>query len=114
MCGFGEKLCSWIAHCISSVRFSVLVNGTPSDFFSSSHGVRQGDPLSSFLFVIVTEALSKMFTTTIDSGFLLGFCVGSRLSELVYISHLLFADDTLVFCGSNSDHLRSLRVLFMS
>jgi hypothetical protein len=49
-------------HCILSVRFSVLVNGTPSDFFSRSRGVRQGDPLSSFLFVIVMEALSKMFT----------------------------------------------------
>jgi hypothetical protein len=39
--------------------------------------------------------------------------MGSRLSELVYISHLLFVDDTLVFCGANSDHLHSLRILFV-
>jgi hypothetical protein len=58
-CGFGERWCSWIAHCISSVHFSVLVNGTPSDFFSSSRGLRQGDRLSPLLFVIVMEALSK-------------------------------------------------------
>jgi hypothetical protein len=45
-CGFGGKWCSWIAHCFSLVRFSVLVNGTPIGFFSSSHGLRQGDPLS--------------------------------------------------------------------
>jgi hypothetical protein len=47
---------SGIAHCISSVRFSVMINGNPSTFFNSSHGLQQGDPLSQFLFVIVMEA----------------------------------------------------------
>jgi hypothetical protein len=45
-CGFGGKWCSWIAHCISSVRFSILVNGTLIGFFNSSRGLSQGDPLS--------------------------------------------------------------------
>jgi hypothetical protein len=49
MCGFGEKWCSWISFYISSVRFSVLVNGSPEGFFDSSRGIWQGDPLSSFV-----------------------------------------------------------------
>jgi hypothetical protein len=48
------------------VRFSVLVNGTPSGFFNSSRGLRQGDPLSHFLFVVVMEALSRMPSAALD------------------------------------------------
>jgi hypothetical protein len=112
MYDFGEKWVSWIAHCISSVRFSVLVNGSPSDFFSNSRGLRQGDPLSPIPFVVVIEALSKMFSATVDKGRLSGFSVRSRLL-MVNISHFLFANDNLVFCEANPDHLRYLRVLLL-
>jgi len=107
-CSFGKKWVSWISsHCISSVRFSVLVNGSFFGFFNNSRGLRQGDPLSPLLFVVM-EALSKMFYVTIDNGLdngrLSGFFVGSRLLG-VNISHLLFVDDTLVFCEANPSHL---------
>jgi hypothetical protein len=75
----------------------MLINGTPFGFSSSSYRVRQGDPLSHFLFVIFMKALSRTITASIDSGILSGFYMGSRLSERVNISHLLFANDTLVF-----------------
>jgi hypothetical protein len=85
----------------------------PSGFFSSSRGLRQGDPLSPFLFVIVMEALSKMISALVDGGLLSGFMVGSRSGGAINISHLLFADDTLIFCEANPDHLRNLRSLFL-
>jgi len=112
MCGFGEKWISWIAHYISSVRFSVLVNGSPSSLFSSPRGLRQSNPLSPLLFVVVMETLSKMFFVTIDMGRLSGFSVGSR-PAVVNISHLLFPDDTLVFCKANIDNLHHLCVLLL-
>jgi hypothetical protein len=62
-------------------------------------GVRQGNPISPFLFVIVMGALSKMISASIDNGFLSSFSMGSRLPELVNISYLLFAYDTLVSVG---------------
>jgi hypothetical protein len=74
-CGFGGIWCSWIEHCISSVRFSILVNGSPNGFFSSSRGLRQGDPLSQLLFVFVMEALSRMILVAVHGGLLEGFMV---------------------------------------
>jgi hypothetical protein len=57
---------------LSSVRFFILVNGDPSSFFNSFHGLRRGD-LSSFLFVIVMEALSRMLYATFNGGFIFFF-----------------------------------------
>jgi hypothetical protein len=112
MCGLEEKWVSWISYCISSVLFSVLVNGSLFGLFSSSRGLRQCDHLSSLLFVVVMETLSNMFSVTVYRGRLSGFSVGSRL-PVVNISHLLFTDDTLVFYEANPSHLRYLRVLLL-
>lgn len=74
--GFGENWCMWIKHCISTSRFSILVNGNPVGFFSSSRGLRQGDPISPFLFVLVVDALSRMIEAAVGGSFLSGFGVG--------------------------------------
>ena len=80
------------------MRFSVLINGSPSGFFQSSRGLRQGDPISPYLFVITMEVFSCLLRRAISGGFLSGWRVRGRGGEGILISHLLFADDILVFC----------------
>ena len=58
--GFGMRWCRWICTCISTVQFSVLFNGSPADFFGSSRGLRQGDPLSPMLVLVMMEVFCKM------------------------------------------------------
>ena len=73
-CGFSEKWRKWIRYCISTVKFSILINGSPSDFFGRSRVLRQGDPLSPLLFDIVMEALSRMLDVAASVAILRLFC----------------------------------------
>ena len=111
--GFGRKWLNWIQWCISTATFSVLVNGTPTGFFRSSRGLRQGDPLSPYLFVLGMEALSGLIDRAVQGGFLSGCYIGKRNGEGMVISHLLYADDTLLFCGVDQEQLANLSWLLM-
>ena len=100
--GLGERWQRWMKVCISTVRFSVLVNGSLAGFsFGISHSLRQGDPLSPPLFLLVMEVLSRFLKKTEVGGSLSGFQAGSHVQGDLKISHLLFADDTILFCDAS-------------
>ena len=95
------------------MKFFVLVNGSPSDFFQSSRGLRQGDPLSSYLFVIAMLVFSYLLRRAISGGHLSSWQVRDKSGDGIPISHLLFACDTLVFCEASQDQMTYLSRLLM-
>ncbi|KAK3199336.1 hypothetical protein Dsin_022751 [Dipteronia sinensis] len=93
-------------HCISSPVLSVLVNGSPTEEFGIERGLRQGDQLSPFLFNIVIETLNCLFKKASVMNLVRGAAFGQ--SE-VHVSHLQFADDTMLFMHPNIDLLMNAR-----
>ena len=109
--GLRLKWRRWIKACISFVCFSILVNGSPEGFFGNSRGLKQGHPLSPLLFLLVMEVLSRLLKKTEECNLIQGFHVGAVNSVEVSISHLLFANDTILFCDASREQLLSIRLV---
>ncbi|GJX11722.1 putative RNA-directed DNA polymerase, eukaryota, reverse transcriptase zinc-binding domain protein [Tanacetum coccineum] len=92
--GFGLKWRKWIYSCLSSASISVMINGSPSKEFKMERGLRQGDPLSPFLFLLVAEALQVTILETCSVGLYNGISLASNGAN---ISLLKYADDALFF-----------------
>ncbi|KAL4281411.1 hypothetical protein GQ457_03G020580 [Hibiscus cannabinus] len=92
--GFDSSWVCLILRCITTVSFTVRINGCLSQEFRPQRGLRQGDPLSPFLFLLCTQALSALLTVEQISGGLAGLCASRNGPR---INHLLFADDSLIF-----------------
>ncbi|GAU36154.1 hypothetical protein TSUD_275130 [Trifolium subterraneum] len=103
----------WIKECVSTATASVLVIGSPTDEFSLERGLRQGDPLSPFLFVLAAEGVHVLMEAKVENHFFTGYNIGTQ--NPIVVSHLQFADDTLLIgtkSWANVSALRAVLVLF--
>jgi hypothetical protein len=92
--GFPEQYIGWIRECFSTRRFSIALNGTLVGYFESQKGLRQWDPISPYLYVLVMEVLARLIEEAAESGNEFQYhprCAGVKLN------HLCFADDALLF-----------------
>ncbi|XP_057453964.1 uncharacterized protein LOC130745626 [Lotus japonicus] len=106
--GFPQNWVSLIMRCVSTVSFSIMLNGNPETVFSPGRGLRQGDPLSPYLFILCGEVFSALVERAVLSANLSGIRV-ARAAPV--ISHLLFADDSIVFARANVDEARTLQAI---
>lgn len=92
--GFDDHWVNLVMRCVKFVTFAVMINGQPRRHFYPSKGIHQGDQISPYLFLFVSEVLSLMISKEINPNVLQGIKLGSGGP---IVSHLLFRDDTLVF-----------------
>lgn len=97
---------SWILSCVKSAAASILINGSPSSTFKLHRGLRQGDPLSPFLFNLIVETLSLL----IQKGAAQNLWEGVEASKGgPKITHLQYADDIVIFCPPRLEYLLNLK-----
>uniref|UniRef100_A0A803PR23 Reverse transcriptase domain-containing protein n=1 Tax=Cannabis sativa TaxID=3483 RepID=A0A803PR23_CANSA len=93
--GFNEHFCKLIMQCVTTLSFSILLNGAPLPPFAPSRGLRQGDPLSPYLFILCSEVLSKLVLRAESRKRISGLKIGKKANP---ITHLFYADDAIFYC----------------
>ena len=96
--GFHTRWVSIVMECVRTVSYSVLINGDPKGFFNPSRGLRQGDPISPYLFLLCAEGLQALLAHAAQSKKIQGLSISRGGPNL---THLFFANDSVLFCRAN-------------
>lgn len=106
--GFNKVFSNWILYCISSVNFEILVNGGKSESFKPSRGLRQGDPLSPYLFILGQEVLSRLLDQELRQKSINGIKT-SRSGPTV--THVMYADNIILFLKATKKDARNISLI---
>jgi hypothetical protein len=104
--GFEEGWINLMMACVKSVRYQVRFNSEETDMFVPTRGLRQGDPLSPYLFLLCAEGLSSLLLYKEEFGGIDGVRVCRNAPS---VSHLLFADDSLILMKADMTNATSLQ-----
>ena len=104
--GFHSKWIRWIYECVSTVSFSIMVNGEPRGHIVPSRGLRQKDPLSPYLFLLCSEGLNGLINHAFREGKIQGYFLCRNGPK---ISHLFFVDDSLLFCRASLEDVTTIQ-----
>lgn len=106
--GFSQKFLKWVMECVTTVNYSILINGEPTPPFDATRGLRQGDPMSPFLFAIAMEYRSRLLDELKEDR---QFKFHPKCSKM-NITHLSFADDLLLFTRGDSVSVSKINLKF--
>ena len=104
--GFHSKWVGWIFECVSTISFSIMVNGEPRGHIVPSRGLRQGDPLSPYLFLLCSEELNGLINNAVREGKIQGYSLCRNGPK---ISHLFFADDSVLFYRARLEDVTTIQ-----
>jgi len=109
--GFNNTFCNWIKVILQSATLSISINGSQNGYFKCKRGVTQGDPLSPLLFCIAEDFLSRSITSLVEQG-KVNLINSSR--HYNFPSHVLYADDVMIFCKASIAYVNALKDLFIT